>query len=70
VKRDPVSSSNIVSVGYDAPSETLEVEFMSGAVYQYYNVPQSIYDAFIVAPSAGQFFAYQIKNAFPYSRVG
>jgi len=70
VKRDPVSSSNIVSVGYDAPSETLEVEFMSGSVYQYYNVPQSIYDAFIAAPSAGQFFAYQIKNAFPYSRVG
>ena len=70
MKRDPVSSSNIVSVGYDAPSETLEVEFMSGSVYQYYNVPQSIYDAFIAAPSAGQFFAYQIKNAFPYSRVG
>jgi hypothetical protein len=70
VKRDPVSSSNIVSVGYDAPSETLEIEFMSGSVYQYYNVPQSIYDAFIAAPSAGQFFAYQIKNAFPYSRVG
>jgi hypothetical protein len=70
VKRDPVSSSNIVSVGYDAPSETLEVEFMSGSVYQYYNVRQSIYDAFIAAPSPGQFFAYQIKNAFPYSRVG
>jgi hypothetical protein len=70
VKRDPVSSSNIVSVGYDAPSETLEVEFTSGSVYQYYNVPQSIYDAFFKAPSAGQFFAYQIKNAFPYSRVG
>ena len=70
MNRDPVSSSNIVSVGYDAPSETLEVEFMSGSVYQYYNVPQSIYDAFNAAPSAGQFFAYQIKNAFPYSRVG
>lgn len=70
MKREPVSSSNIVSVGYDAASETLEVEFMSGSVYQYYNVPQSIYDAFIAAPSAGQFFAYQIKNSFPYSRVG
>lgn len=70
MKRDPVASSNIVSVGYDAPSETLEVEFMSGSVYQYYNVPQPTYDAFISAPSAGQFFAYQIKNAFPYSRVG
>jgi len=70
VRRERVSSSNIVSVGYDAPSETLEVEFMSGSVYQYYNVPQSIYDAFLAASSAGQFLAYQIKNVFPYSRVG
>jgi hypothetical protein len=70
VNRDPVSSSTIVSVGYDAPSETLEIQFMSGAVYQYYNVPQSLYDELIVAPSPGQFLAYQIKNAFPYSRVG
>lgn len=70
MNRDPVSSSNIVSVGYDGPSETLEIEFMSGAVYQYYNVPQSVYDTLITAASAGQFFAYQIRNAFPYSRVG
>jgi hypothetical protein len=70
VNRDSVSSSSIVSIGYDAPSETLEIEFMNGSVYQYYNVPQSIYDALVAAPSAGQFVAYQIKNAFPYSRVG
>ena len=70
MKRDSVSSSNIVSVGYDSASDTLEVEFMSGSVYQYYNVPQLIYDNFVAAPSVGQFFAYQIRNAFPYSRVG
>ncbi len=70
MKRETVVSSNIVSVGYDAASETLEVEFMSGSIYQYYNVPQPIYDAFLAASSPGQFLAYQIKNAFPYSRVG
>jgi KTSC domain len=70
MKRDAVSSSNIAAIGYDAPSETLEVEFRDGSVYQYYNVPQSIYDAFRTASSAGRFLAYQIKNVFPYSRVG
>lgn len=70
MKRDQVASSNLVSVGYDPRSETLEIEFMNGSVYQYYNVPESIYDALIAAPSAGRFFAYQIKDAFPYSRVG
>ncbi len=70
MQRDYVSSSNIVSVGYDPASETLEVEFQSGAVYQYYNVNQSFYDEFMRAPSKGRFLAHQIKNAFPYSRVG
>jgi hypothetical protein len=27
MRRDPVASSNIVSIGYDASSETLEIEF-------------------------------------------
>jgi len=67
--RQIVSSSNIVSVGYDAASETLEVEFQTGSIYQYYNVGQGTYDEFMAAPSKGKFLAYQIKNAFPYSRV-
>jgi len=67
--RNQVSSSNIVSVGYDQQNETLEVEFRDGAVYQYYNVNKNLYDQFMAASSKGQFLAYQIKNVFPYSRV-
>ena len=70
MQRDHVASSNVISVGYDPKSETLEVEFLSGSIYQYYNVGKNIYEAFMAAPSKGQFLAYQIKNAFPYSRVG
>jgi len=33
--------------GYDSRSETLEVEFTNGAVYQYYNVPLTLYEAFM-----------------------
>ncbi len=69
MRRDPVISSNIVSAGYEASSETLEIEFASGSVYQYYNVPQSIYDQFIAAPSKGCFLASQIKDRFPYAKV-
>lgn len=67
--RQSVSSTNVVSVGYDPESQTLEVEFYNGGVYQYYNIGQGVYDAFMSAPSKGQFLAYQIKNAYPYSRV-
>jgi len=69
VRRLTVDSSNIVSVGYDSSSQTLEIEFGSGGIYQYYNVPQSIYDELIGAASKGRFFASQIKDRFPYARV-
>lgn len=68
--RQLVASTNIASVGYDAPSETLEVEFSNGAVYQYYNVGADLYEQFMQAASKGQFLNTYIKNAYPYSRVG
>jgi hypothetical protein len=69
MRRDPVVSSNIVSAGYEPSSETLEIEFASGGVYQYYNVSPSIYEAFLAAPSKGRFLISQIKDRFPYARV-
>ena len=40
MERQYVSSSNIASIGYDPDNQVLEIEFLSGAVYQYYDVPQ------------------------------
>ena len=68
--RDPVSSTNIVSAGYDEASQTLEVEFATGSVYQYFNVGLALYEAFQSAPSKGQFLNANIRNSYPYSRVG
>lgn len=70
ISREPVSSTNIVSVGYDDATETLEVEFMNGTVYQYFNVGSDLYQQFLAAPSKGQFLNTYIRSAYPYSRVG
>ena len=70
MERYSVASSNISSIGYDADTDTLEVEFLSGAIYQYYNVPQNMYDQLMQAGSKGRFLNTYIKNAYPYSRVG
>lgn len=65
MERQSVSSSNLASVGYDPASETLEVEFVStGKVYEYYNVPQFMYDRLLEASSIGQFFNVEIRNAY------
>ena len=69
MQRYAVASSNITSVGYDPATETLEVEFWSGSVYQYYNVPENIYEQLKKANSKGRFLHTYIKNAYPYSRV-
>jgi len=68
--REPVASSNVVSIGYDADAETLEVEFSSSAVYQYYNVGAALNEQLMQASSKGQFFNQYIRNAYPFSRVG
>ena len=70
MQRYSVASSNIAAVGYDPATETLEVQFLSGWVYQYYNVPENMYDQLMKEGSKGRFLNVYIKNAYPYSRVG
>jgi len=68
--RDYVASSTIASIGYDEQSQTLEVEFNTGAIYQYYNVGSDLHDNLMQAASKGQFLHTYIRDAYPYSRVG
>ena len=70
MERYSVASSNIASIGYDAPSQTLEVEFLSGTIYQYYGVPENMYEQLMQAGSKGRFLNTYIKNAYGYSRIG
>lgn len=65
-----VASSNVVAIGYDRPTETLEVEFLRGAVYQYYGVPEHMYNNIMSAPSKGRFLKTYIRDSYPFSRVG
>jgi uncharacterized protein len=69
MERTLVSSSTVESIGYDSTAETLEVDFINGTVYQYYNVPEPIYEQFMQANSKGEFLNNNIRNAYPYSRV-
>lgn len=68
--RYTVSSSNISSVGYDPAAETLEVEFVNGSIYQYYNVPENMYQQLMNESSKGRFLNAYIRNSYPYTRVG
>lgn len=67
--RQPVSSSNIASIGYDPQSQTLEIEFHPGSVYQYYGVPQSLYQGLMGASSHGSYFSQNIKGRYGDTKI-
>ncbi|EMF7823953.1 TPA: KTSC domain-containing protein [Yersinia enterocolitica] len=69
MNREPVSSSNIQSIGYDSSDQILEIEFNNGAVYQYFDVPEHVYTELISSPSVGGYLAKSIKGNFRFSRV-
>ncbi len=62
MNRQSVSSSNIRSIGYN--NRVLEVEFNQGSIYQYRDVPETLYHDLMNASSHGSFFAKYIKNSF------
>lgn len=64
--RQSVSSSRITSVGWE--SNTLEVEFKNGAVYQYYNVSKSEYNNFLSSSSLGHAISI-LDKSHPYRKV-
>lgn len=70
MERLPVMSSDINSVGYDADGQLLEIEFHKGGIYQYFNVPQNVYDGLMAADSKGKYFNLNVKKAgYSYSKL-
>jgi hypothetical protein len=60
--RQPVKSSNIKSVGYDRTARALEIEFHSGQVHQYADVPPTKHAEMLKAKSIGQYFHQSIRT--------
>jgi len=66
MNRTPVSSSHVASVGYDPNTLTLEVEFNDGSVYQYFDVPETVYQELLRASSVGTFMHANIRDNYRY----
>jgi len=62
-------SSTIEHFGYDRESQVLKVSFKSGTTYDYYDIPEQVFESLKIAPSKGQFLAQQIKGKYRYARM-
>jgi len=69
IARVPVESSSVASIGYAVEVGTMEIEFRSGAVYRYFDVPLEIYGGFLVAESKGGYFIRAVKGQFGYAKI-
>lgn len=68
-RRSDFSSSNIDEIAYDEGSETLEIRFRNGGVYQYFDVPEAVWGELKAADSKGKYLAVNIKGTYRYSKV-
>ena len=65
--RQPVESSLIRSIGFDPVSSILEIELVEPRrIYAYYDVPFSVYDELMDAPSKGHYFNEFIRDLHAY----
>jgi len=67
--REPVQSRALRSVGYDRDAHTLELEFASGTLYRYFDVPEFTHRALMHAKSKGHFFQTSIDRKFKCEEV-
>lgn len=69
MERITLNSSTIESAGYNGDQQLLEIEFKSGSVYQYFDVPESVSTGFFNASSHGKYFNDYIRNVYTTSKV-
>lgn len=69
IPQEPVRSSNLASIGYDAEKQILAVTFKSGDLWHYAGVPLALAIELGGAPSKGTFYSTHIKGKFSAEKL-
>jgi len=65
------NDSEVLAAGrYDLEISRLELMFRDGKIYEYYDVPLTVWQAFSAAPSKGAFFNSRISSNYPSRPIG
>ena len=62
-------SSVVSAFFYDALSSTLRVIFTSGLIYDYTNVPVTVYEAMKKSTSKGKYLNQHIKGHYDFRKI-
>jgi hypothetical protein len=69
MKTTTVDSKSLRTVGYDAERRLLQVQFQNRSIYQYFEVPDAVYQELMQAPSKGAYFNRSIRPRFDFALV-
>jgi len=64
MNRIRVPGKEVVGIGYDFDSHSLEIELRGTRVYQFFNVPETVYRDLISCRSPDDFFVRQIIGTY------
>ena len=62
-------SSVVANFSYDIQKSLLRVVFISGTVYDYLDVPESVYQAMQSAGSKGTYLNLHVKGSYDFKKV-
>ncbi len=60
-----VNSTAIREIGYDPQTGRMKVTFVEGNSYDFCDVPQHVFDAFLRASSKGAYYNTHIRGRYP-----
>lgn len=69
MERSPLPSSSVASAGYDDATRVLEIEFKSGRIYQFDEVPRGVFDWLLRTPNKGSYVARMINGKYRHRDV-
>jgi hypothetical protein len=70
MQRQPQRSGSVKSAGYDPTSSELAIEFATGKVYRYSDVPASVLGWLVRTKNKGSFVSRMISPHYAYRLVG
>lgn len=65
----PVASTMASAIGYDSENEVLQIEFNSGAVYQYSDIDEDTWEDLHSSDAVGKFYNQYIKGKYQSQRI-
>jgi hypothetical protein len=66
MKKQEVESSVIGAVGY---TRVLEIEFESGRIYQYFDVPEEVFEGMLSSDSKGRYFNTHVRGKYDFQEI-